>query len=271
MAGDSHVIAGFKMGRVRRRSRTRERVSREAMTPSPLSKAKPPARLGASQLPVVRGPTEPLVAVIDQRLRAMLVDGTLAAGGKLNELALAQQMQISRSALREAVRRLEQSGLVTIIPNRGVFVRSVGLQDVLDLFDVHAGLARSAGRLLAQRASAEQVSHLEACQAEMVAAMAAEQIDRYRDLNNDFHRDLFGFASNSRLIALHGMIASELQLSRRHNLGTLHQLRASIVEHARILEGLKARDETRTARSFEQHVLAGKRRMVESVTAHAAE
>ena len=201
----------------------------------------------------------------------MLVDGALAAGGKLNELALAQQMQVSRSALREAVRRLEQSGLVTIIPNRGVFVRSVGLQDVLDLFDVHAGLARSAGRLLAQRASAEQVSHLEACQAEMVAALAAEQIDRYRDLNNAFHRDLFGFASNSRLIALHSMIASELQLSRRHNLGTLHQVRASIFEHARILEGLKARDETRTARSFEQHVLAGKRRMVESVAAQAAE
>ena len=241
-----------------------------ALASPPLNKARPPVRPGAQQPPVVRQAAAPLVAAIDQRLRAMLADGTLAAGGKLNELALAQQMQVSRSALREAVRRLEQSSLVTIIPNRGVFVRNVGLQDVLDLFDVHAGLARSAGRLLAQRTSAAQLSHLVACQAAMAAALAAEAIDRYRDLNADFHRDLFGFASNDRLTALHGMIASELQLSRRHNLGTLHQLRASIVEHARILDALQARDETRTARAFEQHVLAGKRRMVESVTAPSA-
>lgn len=77
----------------------------------------------APQDPVPRGPAEPLVAIIDARLRAMLADGVLTAGAKLNENALAQQMQVSRSALREAVRRLEQSALVTIIPNRGVFVR----------------------------------------------------------------------------------------------------------------------------------------------------
>ena len=61
------------------------------------------------------------------------------------------------------------------------------------------------------------------------------------------------------------MIATELQLSRRHNLGTLHQLRCSVLEHGRILEGIKAGDETRTARAFEQHVLNGKHRMLETL------
>lgn len=51
------------------------------------------------------------------------MEGTLKAGAKLNEHALSQQLQVSRSALREAVRRLQQSGLVTTIPNRGMFVR----------------------------------------------------------------------------------------------------------------------------------------------------
>jgi DNA-binding GntR family transcriptional regulator len=201
----------------------------------------------------------------------MLMEGALKAGAKLNEHALSQQLQVSRSALREAVRRLEQSGLVTIIPNRGVFVRRVGLQDVIDLFDVHAGLARSAGRLLATRISATQLERLEAWHADMLAALAAGAVDRYRDLNANFHRDLFSFAGNARLTALHNMIASELQLSRRHNLGNLHQLRASVVEHARILEAIRIRDETRTARAFEQHVLAGKRRIMEAITADAAE
>lgn len=56
------------------------------------------------------------------------------------------------------MRRLEQSGLVTIVPNRGVFVRRVELKEVLDLFDVHAGLARSAGRLVATRITDAQLS-----------------------------------------------------------------------------------------------------------------
>ncbi len=227
----------------------------------------PPLRQG----PVVRGPVAPLVAAIEQRLRAMLADGVLSAGAKLNEHALAQQMQVSRSTLREAVRRLEQSALVTIIPNRGVFVRQVDLPDVFDLFDVHAGLARSAGQLVATRVSAQQVQCLEHRHAAMAAALAAGGIDHYRELNADFHRNLFSFAGNARLTALHAMIATEMQLSRRHNLGNLHQLRASVLEHGRILDGIRAGDETRTARAFEQHVLAGKRRMMETVATHAAD
>lgn len=215
--------------------------------------------------PVPRGPVEPLVTIIDARLRAMLADGALTAGAKLNENALAQQMQVSRSALREAVRRLEQSALVTIIPNRGVFVRQLTLPEMFDLFDVHAGLARSAGRLVASRIGADQRQILEQRHDAMVQALADGAIEQYRQLNGRFHRDLFSFTGNPRLSALHEMIATELQLSRRHNLGTLHQLRCSVLEHGRILEGVRAGDETRTARAFEQHVLNGKRRMLETV------
>ena len=59
-------------------------------------------------------------------------------------------------------------------------------------------------------------------------------------------------------------------MSRRHNLGTLHQLRASVREHARILDAVRARDEERSARAFEQHVLAGKRRIVDTIATAAA-
>ncbi len=233
----------------------------------PVARVTADAGTAPRQLPVARGPIEPLVAIIDARLRAMLADGVLAAGAKLNENALAQQMQVSRSALREAVRRLEQSALVTIIPNRGVFIRQLALPEMFDLFDVHAGLARSAGRLVASRIGADQLQALEQCQSAMAAALANGNIEHYRKLNGRFHQDLFTFAGNARLSSLHEMIATELQLSRRHNLGTLHQLRSSVLEHGRILEGIRAGDEARTARAFEQHVLNGKSRMLDTVGA----
>jgi len=222
-------------------------------------------------VPIERGTTPSLVAAIEERLRQLLMDGGIAAGGKLNECALAQQWEISRSALREAVRRLEQSGLVTIVPNRGVFVRRVGLKEVLDLFDVHAGLARSAGRLVATRITDAQLAMLEECSRAMNTARDAGQVGAYYALNSEFHRNLIAFSGNDRLISLHGAIASELQLSRCRNLGSGHQVRESAAEHERILEGVRARDPRRTARAFEEHVLSGKQRMINSLSIEAAD
>ena len=238
-------------------------------TSHPAARAAAEGGVASVQPPMTRKPVEPLVATIDTRLRAMLVDGVLVPGAKLNENALAQQMQISRSVLREAVRRLEQSALVTIIPNRGVFIRQLALPEMFDLFDIHAGLARSAGRLVASRIAPDQLQMLEQCQSEMAAALADGAIAHYRGLNGRFHWNLFTFTGNARLSSLHEMIATELQLSRRHNLGTLHQLRCSVLEHGRILDGIRAGDETRTARAFEQHVLNGKSRMLDTVGAAA--
>lgn len=235
------------------------------MRRTPTDSAEADKRTVWHQSPVARGQTAPLVSAIDDRLRSMLSDGVFVAGAKLNENALAQQLQVSRSALREAVRGLEQLGLVTIVPNRGVFVRQVGLSEIFDLFDVHAGLARSAGRLLATRVTVQQLRDLEAQHEAMLAANRVAAVDQYRTLNARFHNDLFGFAGNARLCSLHSGIAAELQLSRRHNLHTLHQLRASVLEHARILEAIRARDEERTGRAFERHVLAGKRRIADTI------
>lgn len=83
--------------------------------------------------PIEREGEPSLVAAIAGRLENMIISGEIESGGKLNEYALAQQLHVSSSALREAVRLLEQLGLVTIQPNRGVFVRRVSLKEALDL------------------------------------------------------------------------------------------------------------------------------------------
>ncbi len=191
----------------------------------------------------------------------MVGQGALVAGAKLNELALASKLRVSRTALREAVRGLERAGLVTIIPNRGVFVRTIGRQDLSELFDVHAGLARTAGRLLAQRATDAQLRRLEASHGEMAAAFRDGSADRYRALNARFHDDLFALSGNARLEQLHASASSELNLSGQHNLAHPWQMRASAAEHRRIIQAAQAREPERTARAFERHLLAGRLRM----------
>ncbi|MDP4026157.1 GntR family transcriptional regulator [Methylobacterium sp. NEAU 140] len=206
-----------------------------------------------------------LVAAISGRLESMIIAGEIEAGGKLNEFALAQRLQVSRSALREAVRLLEQLGLVTILPNRGVFVRRVSLKEALDLFDVRSGLAYTAGRLAAARGSDEQVSALRGLHEEMVVAWERREIDRYYDLNLRFHADVMAMTGNDRLAALYAMMSNQLHLFRRRNLGNLAQLELSLQEHARILEGIETRDTAKTSRAFERHVMIGKQRMLDTL------
>jgi DNA-binding GntR family transcriptional regulator len=215
--------------------------------------------------PIEREGEPSLVAAIAGRLESMIIAGEIETGGKLNEYALAQQLQVSRSALREAVRLLEQLGLVTIQPNRGVFVRRVSLKEALDLFDVRAGLAYTAGRLAALRGSDEQIAALEKLHHDMVAAWERREIERYYDLNLSFHAAIMAMSGNERLASLYEMMSNQLHLFRRRNLGNSAQLELSLQEHGKILEGLQARDAAKAGRAFERHVLIGKQRMLDTL------
>lgn len=216
--------------------------------------------------PLERQGAPSLVSNIAGRVERMILKGEIDTGEKLNELALSQQLQVSRSALREAIRLLEPSGLVTILPNRGVFVRSVSLEEALDIFDIRAGLVYTAGQLAARRASEEDLKALEALHQDMIAAWQQRDFARYYEVNFDFHAAILKAAGNPRLASLYDMMSNELHLFRRRNLGNSAQLEVSIQEHAKILQALKARDELRAGRAFERHVLIGKQRMIDTLS-----
>lgn len=220
--------------------------------------------------PIERNATASLVGTIVDRLEGMIIGGQIASGEKLNEYVLAQQLQVSRTALREAVRLLEHSGLVTILQNRGVFVRKVNLGEALDLFDVRAGLAYSAGRLAAVRATDAQIDELRRLHEGMVEACRTRDISAYYELNLQFHSTIMTSSGNERLKCLYEMMSNELHLFRRRNLGQFAQLEMSIREHGKIVDAIAAHDPRKAARAFEQHVLDGKQRMLDTLSPSSA-
>lgn len=206
-----------------------------------------------------------LVPAIVARLEQLILGDALAPGSKLNELAMAQQLGVSRTALREAVRLLERSGLMEVQPNRGVFVSRVGLKEALDLFDVRAGLAAVAGRLAALRASEAQLAALGALQDQLVAAREGADFDHYYRLDLSFHAAVMAATGNNRLVMLEEMMSGQLQLFRRRNLGHAVQLDLSLAEHARLLAALRERDTAHASRAFERHITAGRQRMLDTL------
>ena len=200
-----------------------------------------------------------------ERVRLLIRNGTLRPGERVNEQALAAQLGVSRHAAREALRSLEQIGLVTIIPNRGAEVRRVTLEDALHLYDIRAGLARTSGRLIALRIDADEEQHLHDILNQMDAAIEARDQKLYHDLNADFHHALIGITKNPRLIALNEAVEAELKLYLQKGVFTLPQMRASQFEHRKIMAALMNGEPEAAAEAFEKHILTGKQRMLDTV------
>jgi len=211
-------------------------------------------------------PGEPLaegrIAAIRQELERLILAGDIAPGERLNELSLAARLGVSRGPLREAVRLLEQARLVEIVPNRGALVRRLGLAEALDLFDLRAGYAAAAGRLLAQRATRPQIRALEELHTGMQEAAEEGDAAAFQALNLVFHTRLFEFAGNERLRAADLEVRNELQLYIRSAASGQSQLRRSNDEHGRLLDAIANGDAARAGRLFEAHVLNGKHRLM---------
>jgi DNA-binding GntR family transcriptional regulator len=209
------------------------------------------------------------VEEVREYVKNMIHQGDVLPGERINEQALAQRLQIGRGTAREALRSLEQAGLVRIIPNRGAEVRKLSLEDALHLYDIRAGLARTSGRLIALRITAEDEKTLTALIDEMDAAVKERDQAKYHSLNASFHHVLMQITKNPRLIALNDAVEDELKLYLRKGVFTPAQIRVSHMEHRKILDAAMSGQTDLAAEAFEQHILTGKQRMLDTVGSEA--
>ena len=207
---------------------------------------------------------------IQHKVRQMIADGTLQPGERVNEQALATQLGVGRNSAREALRALERTGLVRIIPNRGAEVRKVSLEAALDLYDIRAGIARTAGRLAATRLESEEEKRLLELMEEMEVTLNNRDGATYHQLNKAFHDHLMTITKNPRLIELNNTIEAELSLYLRKGVYTMAQMQLSHAEHFALVKALQKGKVTEAAECFESHILTGKQRMLDTVTRSAS-
>ncbi len=215
-------------------------------------------------------PIQSLTARVQGALERMIVGGELKSGERINEKLLSARFGVSRGPIREACRALTQAGLLTAVPNRGMFVRELALKEVLELYDVRAALDDLAGRTLATRITRAQLEPLEHLVAEMDAAAAQRDLDRYYPLNFRFHDQLVRLAGNQRLILHYGTLVKELHVFRRRGLLEEGSMRVSNEEHRRVVAALRQGDPVRAGSFMRGHVLAAKQRLIGAIEVEAA-
>jgi DNA-binding GntR family transcriptional regulator len=206
-----------------------------------------------------------LAAMVREHIEQKIASGDFKPGDSLIENTLAAELNVSRGPIREATRQLAETGLLTVIKNRGVFVREVTLEEALNLCDLRSGLARVAARLAALRATTKQIDQFWQYWEEMEKNRKARQSDNYHEQNDRFHSAIIEASGNARLLVLHKMTDRELHLFKHWGVIAAKRLDSSNIEHREIIECIEKGDEWGAARAFENHVLNGKQRMLDSI------
>jgi len=210
--------------------------------------------------------------VRDDVLRA-IVSGDLAPGQHINEPDVAARLGVSRVPVREALRELASTGLVASRKHAGVFVRVLAPKEVADLYDLRSTLDGHAGRRVAalpDRPRRALVKALNGWQATMTASAQRHDVQAYYGANLAFHWAIVEAADNHALSSTYRGIVQQLHLSRLKNLSRDVGMRASLLEHRRIIVTIAAGDAVRAQALLAEHVTASHVRLSELLAAQPA-
>lgn len=198
---------------------------------------------------------------VAQRLRQMLVENRIAPGAKLNERALSEALNVSRTPLREAIKMLAAEGLVELLPNRGAIAVSLTEADVLNTFEVMAGLEAQSGALAAERVTDAELQEITAMHYEMLAAYTRRDLPAYYQLNAAIHSAINRAAKNPVLTATYQQVNARLQALRFRSNQDEGKWQAAMAEHDQMIAALTARDAAAMQRVLTKH-LTNKRDVV---------
>ena len=184
-----------------------------------------------------------------------MVEGVITPGSKLNERELAENLNVSRTPIREAIKRLAADGLVELIANRGAIAVQLSHADVAHTFDVIAQLEGYSGELAAKNISVATLSELEALQYEMMASYARRDLSNYYKLNLRIHHLINQAANNPVLTQLFSQANARIEALRFRSNQNGVKWEKAVEEHQEMIDALKAHDSERMRKVMIQHVM----------------
>ena len=205
-----------------------------------------------------------------QRLRDSLEDdiinGRRTPGERLDPEALCRDFDVSRTPVREAIQQLVASGLVTVVPKKGTFVSRVGLDQLIEMFEVMAELEGMCGRLAARRISEQELIALREALERCEAAARAGDTDEYYYENESFHHAIYAASHNGFLAEEARQLKQRLKPYRRLQLQVRKRMGRSLAEHREILDAIEGGDAESAERLMRDHVLIQGERFSDFVT-----
>lgn len=174
---------------------------------------------------------------------------------RLDERQLSEDLGVSRTPVREAIARLEQEGLVHIVPRRGVFVSRKTKTEILEMITVWAALESMAARLITENATEEEIDSLRTLFATVEDDKIRANIDEYSGMNIRFHQAIIKLSKSSLLGSMTETLFIHMRSIRARTIGENDRAQPSIIDHMNIIKALEERDADLAERLSREHTL----------------
>ena len=197
---------------------------------------------------------KPLREVVFNTLREAIISGELKPGERLMEVKLAEKMGVSRTPVREAIRKLELEGLVSMLPRKGAHVAELSAKDIMDVLEVRATLDGMATSLAAERITDEEIKDLSHIQVQFEGYTYKENLQGSIKKDVEFHELIYRASRNERLIQISSNLREQIQRFRVIYMKDYSNPKDLIKEHQCILEAISRHDVEGAKRYAQIHI-----------------
>jgi DNA-binding GntR family transcriptional regulator len=185
---------------------------------------------------------KPLREVVSEALREAIVSGVLKPGERLMEIQLAEELGVSRTPIREAIRRLELEGFLVMVPRRGTYVADLSIKDINEVFEIRTALDVLAAGLAAERITEEELEDMERLLVQIGEYIEAGDADRIVEADGQFHDILYQASRNDRLVGIISNLREQFTRFRSISMAYPGRIKNTLDEHRRLVEAIAQRN-----------------------------
>ncbi|MGN0354154.1 MAG: GntR family transcriptional regulator [Muricoprocola sp.] len=208
----------------------------------------------------------PLRDVVFHTLRNAILKGELKPGERLMEIQLSQKLGVSRTPVREALRKLELEGLVLMMPRKGAVVADITIQDLEDVLEVRTALEELAVQKACDTITEEQLKELKRAANEFKRCAENEDILACAEADMQFHEVIYGATNNKRLQQMLTNLREQMYRYRMEYLKDKGMYSALIEEHDMIRKAIKRRDKVKAGMLMRTHITNQKNEIKKNLT-----
>ena len=208
---------------------------------------------------------QPLREAICESLRNAIKKGKLKPGERLMEVQLAEELGISRTPVREAIRKLEQEGYVIMLPRRGTYVSSVSVHDVQEIFEIRTALESLSTGLAARRIENDELEQLQKLLSAIEGYIEKRDIDNIVKTDIEFHDLLYHVSRNERLSQIISNLKEQLSRFRTLSMSYPGRLEETLEEHREMVEAIASGDVEAAREAAERHMVRAEETLLKAM------
>lgn len=193
-------------------------------------------------LPIKLDSYKPLREVVTETLREAIVSGVLRPGERLMEIQLAEELGVSRTPVRESIRKLELEGFVVMVPRRGTYVADLSIKDINEVYEIRTVLDVLAAGLAAERITEEELEELERILVQIGESIEENDVENLIELDSEFHDILYQASRNDRLVGIINNLREQFTRFRSISMQYPGRLKNTLEEHTRLVEAIAQRN-----------------------------